>query len=106
MTRPPIPIGPIVTLTYRVAPERRAALLAFLRDTFPFYERPGGIRMGLYESADEPGLVLELVAYADEAAYLADQERVENDAEMLATLGRFKELVGGPVEVRRMRPLV
>ena len=49
-TRPAVPTGPIITLVYRVAPERRAELLAFLRDSFPLYERPGGIRMAMYES--------------------------------------------------------
>jgi len=98
-----LPPGPIVSLVYRIPAARRAELLAFLRDAVPFYERPGGIRVGLYESADEPGLYLELVAYADEAAYAADQTRVERDAEMVATLDRFRAVVGGPTEVRRMR---
>ena len=103
--RPPVPPGPIVTLVYRIKPERRDELLALLRDSFPFYERPGGIRMALYESIDEPGLVLELVAYADERAYQLDQRRVDGDPEMGAVLARWKELVDGPVEVRRMKPL-
>ena len=99
-----IPPGPIVSLVYRVPPSRRAELLAFLRDALPFYERPGGIRVGLYESADEPGLFMELVAYAGEGQYAADQDRVEHDPAMLAVLERFRAVVGGPVEVRRMKP--
>lgn len=100
-----LPPGPIVSLVYRIPAERRPELLAFLRDAVPFYERPGGTRVGLYESADDPGLYLELVAYADETAYAADQARVEHDAEMLATLARFRAVVNGPVEVRRMKPV-
>lgn len=100
-----IPPGPIVALAYRIPDARRDALLAFLRDAVPIYERPGAIRVGLFESADEPGLFLELVAYASDAAYEADQVRVDRDAEMSATLARFRETVGGPVEVRRMRPV-
>jgi hypothetical protein len=100
-----LPPGPIISLAYRVPADRRDQLLAFLRDAIPFYERPGRIRVGLYESVDEPGLYLELVAYADEVSYAADQERVEQDVEMLAVLDRFKGVVGGPVEVRRMRPV-
>ncbi len=103
--RPPVPPGPIVSLVYRIKPDRRAALLAFLRDSFPFYERPGGIRMALYESVDEPGLVLELVAYASEQAYQRDQQRVDGDPEMQSILAGWKALVDGPVEVRRMKPL-
>ena len=60
--RPPVPLGPVITLTYRVAPKNRENLLHFLEENFPFYERPGGIRMALYESLDDPGLILELVA--------------------------------------------
>jgi N-acetylglutamate synthase-like GNAT family acetyltransferase len=100
-----LPPGPIVTLAYRIPLDRRPELFAFLRDAVPFYEQPGGSRVGLYESADEPGLFLELVAYADEAAYAADQERVEHDAEMIAVLGRFRAVVGGATEVRRMKPV-
>lgn len=100
-----IPPGPIVSLVYRVPASRREGLFDFLRGAIPFYERPGRIRVGLFESADEPGLYLELVAYANEEAYAADQDRVERDREMLSTLDRFKAAVGGPVEVRRMRPV-
>ena len=103
--KPPVPSGPIITLVYRVAPERRTQLLEFLRSNFPLYERPGGIRMALYESVDEPGLLLELVAYADEAAFARDQERVEKDPEMRRILTEWKSLLAGPVEFRRMRPL-
>ncbi len=106
MTRPPIPPGPIVSLVYRVSDARRADVLSFLSDTFPLYERPGGIRMGVYEGVDDPNLWLELVAYAGEAEYAADQERVERDPEMVAALARWRALLDGPVEVRRLRPLL
>ena len=49
-----LPPGPIITLVYRIPPERRAALFTFLREAIPFYERHGGTRVGLYESADDP----------------------------------------------------
>ena len=100
-----LPPGPIVSLVYRLPPARRPDLLAFLGDAIPLYERPGGVRVGLYESADEPGLYLELVAYADAAAYATDQDRVEHDPEMIATLARFRAVLGGPAEVRRMIPV-
>jgi ribosomal protein S18 acetylase RimI-like enzyme len=94
-----------VSLVYRVAEEWRPALLEFLRRAIPFYERPGGVRVALYDSVDEPGLVLELVAYASEAEYAADQERVERDPEMRAVLAEWRRLLDGPPEVRRLRPL-
>lgn len=103
--QPPVPSGPIITLVYRVAPERRAEMLAFLQDAFPAYERPGGIRMALYESMDEPGLFHELVAYASEEAYRLDQERVAHDPEMKGILAAWRELLEGPVEHRAFRPV-
>ena len=45
------------------------------------------------------------MAYADLAAYEADQDRVEHDPEMIAMLARFRAVVGGPAEVRRMKPV-
>jgi quinol monooxygenase YgiN len=103
--RPPVPIGPIVALGCRVAPERREELLSFFAEAFPVYERPGGIRMGLYESADEPGLFLELVAYESEAAYAADQARVAGDPELRTLLARWRSILAAPPEVRRMLPV-
>lgn len=100
-----LPPAPIVSLVYRLPPERRSALLEFLEEALPLYERPGGVRVGLYESLDEPGLFLELVSYASTGAYEADQLRVDQDPEMVATLARFKAVVSGPVEVRRMRSI-
>lgn len=103
--QPPVPTGPIITLVYRVSLERRSEMLAFLARSFPVYERPGGIRMALYESLDEPGFFFELVAYASEEAYLRDQERVAHDPEMKGVLGEWKGLLEGPVEFRQFRPL-
>jgi len=100
-----IPPGPIITLVYRVAPEKRADLLAFLRDAIPFYERPGGIRVALFESIDDPGLLLELVAYASEREFTDDQQRVEHDPAYKETLARWRSLLASPVEVRMMRPV-
>lgn len=98
--RPPVPSGPVITLVYRVAPERRAGLLAFFREAFPFYERHGGTRMALYESLVEPGLFLELVAYGSQADYDADAERVERDPETRAKLAEWRTHLAGPVEFR------
>lgn len=97
--------GPIITLTYRVAHERRAELMAFLQRAFPLYERPGGIRMELYESRDEPGLIVEIVRYASEADYERDQRRIEEDPEVRAVLTEWRSLLSGPVEVRRLTPV-
>lgn len=98
---PPVPRGRIITLVYRVAPEHREALLAFFKGAFPFYERHGGTRMALYESLAEPNVFLELVAYATEADWAADQERVEHDPETRAKLAEWRAFLTGPVEFRQ-----
>ncbi len=98
---PPVPRGRIITLVYRVVPERGEALLAFFKVAFPFYERHGGTRMALYESLTEPNTFLELVAYATEADWAADQERVEHDPETRAKLAEWRAFLAGPVEFRQ-----
>jgi quinol monooxygenase YgiN len=102
---PPVPAGPIVSLVYRTTPEKRTALIEFLNGALPLYERPGGIQIALYESIDEPCLFFELVAYESEAAFEADQLRVEQDQEMKAVLEEWHQLIDGPLEVKRMRPV-
>lgn len=101
-----IPAGPLITLSYRVAPEQRELLLAFLRRAFPRYESPGGLRMGLYEDRKEPNRFLELVAYSDEASYAADQKRIEQEPEMQALLAEWRALLDGSLEVGELRPLL
>lgn len=105
MSKPPVPEGPIVTLSWRVKPERRAEMLSVLHEAFPFYEKPGGIRMALFEDLDHPNSFLEVAAYADRVTYDADQVRVEKDPEMRAMLARWRAIVDGSVEVRRMVPV-
>lgn len=102
---PSVPAGPIVSLAYRVPLNRRNELIQFLHDAVPFYEKPGGTRIALYESIDEPGFFLELVAYAGEAEYEADQVRVEHDPEMKNVLEKWHQFIDGPLEVRCMRPV-
>ena len=102
---PPVPAGPIVSLVYRTTAENRPALVEFLNGALSLYERPGGIRIALYESIDEPCVFFELVAYESEAAFEADQERVERDAEMKKVLEDWHQLIDGPLEVKRMRPV-
>ena len=58
MSKPPVPEAPIVTLSWRVKPERRAEILSMLREAFPFYEKPSGIRMALFEDLDHPNSLL------------------------------------------------
>ncbi len=88
-----------IHLRIRAAPGQRPALLSFLRGATPLYERPGGIRMHLLESADDPDRFVEIVEYADGATFARDQERVHGDPELVATLARWRTLLSGAVEV-------
>jgi quinol monooxygenase YgiN len=99
----------ILHLRIRTLPGRRDDLLTFLRAAIPFYERPGGIRVSLFEDASDADRFVEVVEYADAAAFDADQLRVESDPEMQGWLGRWRELLQGPPEVEAYRdvsPLV
>jgi hypothetical protein len=97
----PIPAA-TVTLTYFVEPANRREFLEFLAEAFPFYEAPGGIRMSLFESADEPGLFHEVASYETIQAYASDQMRVEKDQAMKAMLASFRTYVSGPLDVKRL----
>lgn len=73
----------------RVAPGRRADLIAFLSEAIPFYERPGGIRIRLLWDVADPERFIEVVEYADQGTHDRDQARVEadpTDARVPATL--------------------
>lgn len=97
--------GPMITLTYKVAAQRRQELLEFLRSARQTYEEPGGIRIGLFESIDDPGLFCEVVAYASPEAYEVDQARVEQDERMKELLAQWHAFIDGPLHVRRLRPV-
>jgi quinol monooxygenase YgiN len=90
-------------LRIRVPDGGREALLAFLRDAIPVYERPGGIRLVLLEDARDPARFVEVVEYADEHAFAADQRRVAEDPQLREHLRRWRALLDGPpgVEVYR-----
>ena len=86
-------------LHLRVAREGRAAFFEFLREAVPVYEGPGGIRIRLLESLQEPGTFIERVVYADRAAFDADQARVETDPSMRVLLARWRDLLEAPPRV-------
>ena len=94
-------LGGVITLVLagRVPPGGRAALEGFLTEATPFYEAPGGIRVRLLWERAEPDSFVEIVEYADEAAYAADQHRVDEDPAMAAHLTRWRSLLAGPPTV-------
>jgi amino-acid N-acetyltransferase len=102
---PAVPTGPVVTLIAKVRAERREEALALLRETIEHEEAHGGIRVGVYESVDEPGQIVQLIAYANVGDFVASQRRIEDDASTRARLERFGELLVRPIEVLRAGPL-
>ena len=89
----------ILHLRVRVAAENRERLIAFLREALPHYERPGGIRIRLLQSRDDPRRFLEIVEYEDRSAHDRDQVRVESEPQMRALLDRWHGLLEDSVEV-------
>ncbi len=87
-------------LTFRVNRKRRVAFFRFVRRAFPFYERPGGIHMSLYEDKERPGTFVEIASYDTKAAFDQDQERVRSDPQTLKVLSEWRSLLSGPPEVR------
>ncbi|MBX3410520.1 MAG: antibiotic biosynthesis monooxygenase [Phycisphaeraceae bacterium] len=80
------------------------ALRAFLREAMPFYTAPGGITIELLQDRADPCRFIELVTYADEAAFEADQRRVDSDPGMIALLQRWRSLLAEPPVVEVYRP--
>jgi hypothetical protein len=78
-------------------------LVSFLRTAIPFYEGPGGIRVRLLRDVEDPNAFIEDITYEDEAAYAADQHRVESDPVMIARLEEWRGLLAGAVEVQTLR---
>ena len=70
-------------LRLQTAGERRAELVAFLRDATPFYTAPGGIRLRLLERRGTPNEFLEIIEYDTNEHFLVDQTRVEDDPHMI-----------------------
>lgn len=93
----------MIQLRGRVAEGRWDDLVSFLRTAIPFYEGPGGIRVRLLRSAEDPDAFIEVVEYETEQAYAADQHRVEHDPAMIAKLEEWRGLLAGPVEVETFR---
>lgn len=101
--KPATPPGPIVSLVYKVKGDNREKLLQFLKRAVPVYERPGGIKVALYESIEEPNFFIELVAYAGHSQFAEDQQRVDSDPEMKRLLEEWHELIDGSLKVHLMR---
>ena len=83
----------------RVAPGRRADLVAFLGEAVPFYEQPGGIHVRLLWDVTDPDRFIEVMEYADQQTHDRDQIRVGSDPEMQGYLRRWRALLAEAPEV-------
>jgi len=84
----------------RVPAGGQDALVLFLLQAREYYEAPGRMRVRLQWDVEDPCRFREIMEYADQAAYDADQERVAHDPEMVGWLRRWHELLDGDVSVR------
>ena len=98
--------GPVVLLDQAVSPERRAELLEFFGEAFPFYDGPGGSRMALYEDRTRPGHFVELVLFEDEAAWRQSEARLETDPSMTTMLGRWRAHLARDPTVLQLVPVM
>jgi hypothetical protein len=73
--------------------------LELLREAVPFYQAPGGIRIRLLRSCDDPERWLEIVEYRDCETHDRDQVRVESDSAMRSFLQRWHALFASPLDV-------
>jgi hypothetical protein len=71
-------------------------LTAYLRRAIPFYQSIPGVSVRLLRSLDRPGQFLEIIEYADEDAFRADEKRVADDERMHSLLAQWRELLTEP----------
>jgi len=88
-----------IHLSGRVPPGGRRTLEEFLAEAVEFSEAPGGIRVRLLWDRAAPDRFVEVIEYADEATYAADQRRVDDDPTMAALLARRRALLSGALAV-------
>ena len=89
----------MITLYLRARTTDRRALEDFLADAAPVYEAPGGITVRLQWSQADPSEFLEVIEYADQAGFDADNQRVATDPAMIALLHRWHTLLEGSPSV-------
>jgi len=90
----------VLDLHIRVSAANRAGLFAFLRRAIPYYERPGGIRVCVFEDRADASRLIERIEYSDVNAFDRDQVRVAEDPEMKRWLDEWRGLLEGPPRVR------
>lgn len=89
----------ILHLSIRVKAEKQIALVSFLQEALPFYEKPSGIKIRLLQNRRDPEQFLEIVEYDNPEIFEQDNERVNFDVEMNSYLERWRALLASEAEV-------
>jgi hypothetical protein len=90
-------------LRVQIADGRRDDFLHFIKESTPFYEQPGGIRVRLLEGLGVDGAAIEVIEYATDDDYRRDQQRAETDPQMRTHLKRWRELLANPPHIEVFR---
>lgn len=75
------------------------SLTTYLQTAVPYYQSLSGVNVRLLRSLDRPGRFTEIIEYATEEAFRADQARVADDKRMQSFLTQWRELLTEPPEV-------
>lgn len=74
-------------------------LAVYLSKAVPFYRSVAGVNVRLLRSLDRPGRFVEIIEYATDEAFRADQARVANDQQMQDLLAEWRGLLVEPPQV-------
>ncbi len=78
---------------------KQPEFLTFLKKAKPFYEKPGGISVQLYQEINNPEKFIEVIEYDSQEIFNEDQLRVENDNEMKVYLEQWRTILSESIEV-------
>lgn len=88
---------PSLMLGVSVAPEQLPAFEAFLRRAIPHYERLGGVRVRLLQSARDQREFLEIIECEDTSVLERETARTDHDAEIVPLIKEWRTLLAaGP----------
>lgn len=71
-------------------------LAGYLSKAVPFYRSLAGVNVRLLRSLDRPGRFVEIIEYATDEAFQADQVRVAHDKQMQDLLAEWRGLLVEP----------
>lgn len=92
---------PVVLMLHMTTPRGgQEHLTRTLKQAVPYYKQPGGIRVRLLNSIDQPDDYIEMIEYETEEGYLRDQQRVSRDAKMRELIDQWHLALSGQVSAK------